>query len=98
MKLRYLISILIFFVAISAATIQAQTITQYRISFENAVHHEAEVEIHYTNLEDKVLEIRMSRTSPGRYALHEFAKNVYSASAVDEHGDELNITRPNPHQ
>ena len=98
MNPRYLISILIFFVAISAAAIQAQTTTQYRISFDNAVHHEAEVEIHYTNLEDKVLEVRMSRTSPGRYALHEFAKNVYSVSAVDEHGDELNITRPNPHQ
>ena len=98
MKLRYLISILIFFVTISAAAIQAQSSTQYQVSFDNAVHHEAEVEIHYTNLEDKVLEVRMSRTSPGRYALHEFAKNVYSVSAVDEHGDELNITRPNPHQ
>jgi predicted metalloprotease with PDZ domain len=76
----------------------SQTITQYEISFDNAVHHEAEIVIHYTNLEDKVLEVRMSRTSPGRYALHEFAKNVYSVSAVDADGNELDITRPNPHQ
>jgi predicted metalloprotease with PDZ domain len=98
MKLHYPVLSLILLLLTSAAAIQAQTTTQYQISFDNAVHHEAEVEIHYTNLEDKVLEVRMSRTSPGRYALHEFAKNVYSVSAVDEHGDELNITRPNPHQ
>jgi len=98
MKLRYPVLSLILLLLTSAVAIQAQTTTQYQISFDNAVHHEAEVKIHYTNLENKVLEVRMSRTSPGRYALHEFAKNVYSVSAVDENGDELNITRPNPHQ
>lgn len=76
----------------------AQTHTTYEISFDNAVHHEAEISVHYTNLEDKVLEVRMSRTSPGRYALHEFAKNVYSVKAFDADGNELEITRPNPHQ
>lgn len=76
----------------------AQTVTKYDISFENAVHHEAEVRIEYSNLENKVLEVRMSRTSPGRYALHEFAKNVYGVKATDSKGNELVITRPDPHQ
>lgn len=76
----------------------AQTTINYEISFENAVHHEAEISVTYTNLEDKVLEIRMSRTSPGRYALHEFAKNVYAVKATDGKGNELEVTRPNPHQ
>jgi len=76
----------------------AQTVTRYEVSFGNAVHHEAEVSITYTNLENKVLEIRMSRTSPGRYALHEFAKNVYGVKATDGDGNELEITRPDPHQ
>jgi predicted metalloprotease with PDZ domain len=76
----------------------AQTTTQYEISFENAVHHEAEISVTYTNLENKVLEVRMSRTSPGRYALHEFAKNVYEVRATDSDGNELEVTRPNPHQ
>ncbi len=40
----------------------------------------------------------MSRTSPGRYALHEFAKNVYNVVARDSEGRELEVTRPNPHQ
>lgn len=80
------------------STAQAQTTTQYEISFQNAVHHEAEISVTYTNLEEKVLEVRMSRTSPGRYALHEFAKNVYGVRAMDGKGNELEITRPNPHQ
>ena len=78
--------------------VQAQTVTKYEISFENAVHHEADISVTYTNLENKVLEVRMSRTSPGRYALHEFAKNVYGVKATDSEGNELEVTRPNPHQ
>ena len=76
----------------------SQTTTKYEISFDNAVHHEAQISVYFDNLEEKVLEVRMSRTSPGRYALHEFAKNVYNVRAYDEDGNELRITRPNPHQ
>lgn len=78
--------------------LKAQTHNEYNISFENAIHHEAEVEAVFTNLENKVLELRMSRTSPGRYAVHEFAKNVYNVKAVDGKGNSLAITRPNPYQ
>ena len=35
------------------------------------------------------LEPRMSRSSPGRYALHEFAKNVYDVHAFDGKGKAL---------
>ena len=40
----------------------------------------------------------MSRSSPGRYALHEFAKNVYNVRVTDTAGKPLTVTRPNPHQ
>lgn len=79
-------------------SVAAQTPIKYEISFENAVHHEAEISITFPNLENKVLQVRMSRTSPGRYALHEFAKNVYNVRATDSEGNELVVTRPNPHQ
>jgi len=39
----------------------------------------------------------MSRSSPGRYALHEFAKNVYHFRATDGRGRALPISRPNPY-
>ena len=76
----------------------AQTHNTYSISFQNAVHHEATIEAEFSNLEQKVFELRMSRTSPGRYALHEFAKNVYGVKAVDSKGNSLIVTRPNPYQ
>lgn len=76
----------------------AQTTTHYEVSFDNRVHHEANIKVTFENLENKVLEVRMSRSSPGRYAIHDFAKNVYSVKATDGQGNELQITRPNPQQ
>lgn len=75
----------------------AQTNT-YSISFENAVHHEAVVTGIFPDVSSDTLSLRMSRTSPGRYALHEFAKNVYNFSATDSKGNVLNIIRPNPYE
>lgn len=40
----------------------------------------------------------MSRTSPGRYALHEFAKNVFDVRIRNGQGSELTASRPNLHQ
>ena len=71
--------------------------TAYTISFANAVHHEAEIEARFSNLKGKEIELRMSRTSPGRYALHEFAKNVYNVKVTDGQGKPLQYTRPDPY-
>ncbi len=83
---------------LSSFLLFAQTAHEYEIEFPNAVHHEARVSATFRGLEDKVLALRMSRTSPGRYALHEFAKNVYDVKATDENGKPLTVTRPNPYQ
>jgi len=95
MKLK---TILIAVVLTIATSLYAQTYNEYEISFENAVHHEANVKIKFSNLENKVLEVRMSRSSPGRYAVHEFAKNVYNVKATDSKGNALKMTRANPYQ
>ncbi len=87
-----LLLVLIFNVGLSAQTIQ------YNISFEKAELHEAEIEITFTQVPEKVLEVRMPRSSPGRYAIHEFAKNVYNFEAMDENGNALQVYRPNPYQ
>ncbi len=86
--------ILIFCFSIST---NAQNST-YQISFENAVHHEAQIQAIFTAIGTDTLSLRMSRSSPGRYALHEFAKNVYGVNAFDSKGKRLNIFRPNPHE
>lgn len=77
---------------------QAQAVNNFEISFENAVHHEAEVTAVFHDLDDKTLSVRMSRTSPGRYAIHEFAKNVYGLRAQDGQGKNLSIIRKDPYQ
>ncbi len=70
----------------------------YEISFENAVHHEANIKVAFPQIATDTLTVRMSRTSPGRYALHEFAKNVYDFKAIDGKGNPLKIIRPDPYQ
>lgn len=76
----------------------AKSPLQYEIAFPNVEHHEAEITITYRDLNPGPLELRMSRSSPGRYALHEFAKNVYAVRATTEDGAPLALDRPNPHQ
>ena len=87
-------ALIIFFLFITTGFSQTNT---YTISFENAIHHEAVVQAVFPELQQDTLEVRMSRTSPGRYALHEFAKNVYGVDATDSKGKELEIIRPDPY-
>ncbi|TXD82593.1 M61 family metallopeptidase [Subsaximicrobium wynnwilliamsii] len=77
--------------------LQAQVASNYTISFENAVQHEAQVKAEYSNLKSDTVTLSMSRSSPGRYALHEFAKNVYDVKVTNANGDTLTTTRPNPY-
>ena len=90
------IFLLIFFFLVEGTLAQEPIL--YEVSFENANHHEAVVKVHFKKVTGTPLQIRMSRTSPGRYALHEFAKNVYNFNATDSKGKRLDVSRPNPHQ
>ena len=56
-----------------------------------------QVEAAFTDLPSSPLELRMSRSSPGRYSLHEFAKNVYDVEVVGADGRALTVTRPDPY-
>lgn len=71
----------------------------YEFRLRDMAHHEAAITVTWTGLPaGQTLEARMSRSSPGRYAIHEFAKNVYSVAALDSKGTRLPITRPDPYQ
>ena len=66
----------------------------YRISIPEPQHHWLQVEASFTELGSAPLELRMSVSSPGRYSLHDFAKNVYDVHAIAADGRELTIVRP----
>ena len=85
------------FALFSTFFLTAQTNT-YSISFDNAVHHEVVIKASFPDLKMDTVSFRMSRTSPGRYALHEFAKNVYGFEATDGMGNPLAVHRPNPYE
>ena len=75
---------------------QSETIA-YRLSFADRAHRLMDVEITVGGVPAGPLQLRMSRSSPGRYALHEFAKNVFDVRALDSAGRPLAITRPDPY-
>lgn len=74
----------------------AQSAVYYRVSFPNAVHHEAEITANFSGLSLQPLVVRMSRSSPGRYATHEFGKNIYNLKATDANGNYIPINRVEP--
>ena len=76
---------------------QGQAI-EYTLSFPAPEHRWMQVEARFPNAPAGPLQLRMARTSPGRYALHEFAKNVFDVSIVNGKGQRLTATRPDPHQ
>ena len=76
-----------------APLLHAQDTIVYEVSFPNAIHHEAEISVTYHQLDSRPLSMRMSVSSPGRYALHQFAKNVYDVSASDDEGKNIKIEK-----
>jgi len=70
---------------------------QYRFTFPEPQHRWMQVDATFPDLPPAALELRMSRSSPGRYSLHEFAKNVYDVHAFGSDGAELETTRPDPY-
>ena len=54
------------------------------------------VEATFSGLPDGAAGLHMSRSSPGRYALHEFAKNVYDLHAADAGGRALTVAPLTP--
>jgi predicted metalloprotease with PDZ domain len=88
----------LFYFALLVLPLFAQEPVRYEVRFPNAAHHEAEVRATFAGVRAPELEVVMSRSSPGRYALHEFAKNVYNFRATDGAGGTLEVSRPNPYQ
>ena len=89
--MKKIFSLLIFLTFIQL--LKAQEAIKYTASFENAVHHEAFISMVIPNAPAGPLKVRMSRSSPGRYATHEFGKNIYDVHAFNADGSEIKINQ-----
>ena len=90
--------VIVVFVFVSASAWAQQAVIEYKLSFPAPEHRWMQVEARFPNIPSGTLQLRMARTSPGRYALHEFAKNVFDVAIVNGKGQPLAATRPDPHQ
>jgi predicted metalloprotease with PDZ domain len=84
-------------VALLGALPDAAEPVRYTFSFPEPERNWMQVEIALGELASSPLELRMSRASPGRYSLHEFARGVFDVTAESPDGRELPITRPDPY-
>ena len=97
MSRRACILFLVLLMALPAVA-HAQAPVSYRLSFPEPQHRWMQVEVTFNEVPSGPLQVRMSRSSPGRYALHEFAKNVFDLRVTNTAGTPLAVTHPNPQQ
>ncbi|MDB5016799.1 MAG: glycyl aminopeptidase [Mucilaginibacter sp.] len=84
MKKILLLSVISLFVSVAFA--QTEKAIYYSVSFANAAHHEAEIVMTIPQAPGHAFLVRVSRSSAGRYATHEFGKNIYNVNAVGVDG------------
>ena len=65
----------------------------YTLDLANVQQHELRITVEFPAVKPGVFTVRMPQASPGRYAVHNFAKNVYDLVAYDAQGDELMVSQ-----
>ncbi|WP_170110257.1 M61 family metallopeptidase [Flavilitoribacter nigricans] len=74
-------------------SLAAQLAVRYDVSLDHIRQHEAVITVEFPALPPQPLEIIMPSSSPGRYAVHHFAKNVYAEKAYDADGNQLPLQK-----
>ena len=64
---------------------------RYSVDISNAQRHELDISVTFPAVPPGVFTIKMPQASPGRYAQHNFAKNVYDLQAYSSTGDTLAV-------
>lgn len=75
---------------------QAFSEVEYKLLFPSPEHRWLAVEAHFPNLPPAPLHVRMSSASPGRYARHEFAKNLIEVTFTGSDGAPVDVERRGP--
>jgi predicted metalloprotease with PDZ domain len=70
---------------------------EYTLSFPEPEHRWMQVEVRFPSLPPGALGLQMSRSSPGRYALHEFAKNVFDVGIENARGEAVRAATASLH-
>ena len=96
---RWLLAIALLSASVAAPGIlsrpsEAAESVRYRFSFPEPSARWVQVDATFAELGTAPLQLRISRSSPGRYAIHDFAKNVYDVHAYGADGRELRLERP----
>jgi predicted metalloprotease with PDZ domain len=94
---RRLVALAFVAAAVAAAPVvpsRAAGPVKYRFSFPAPADRWMQVDATFAELPTAPLELRMSRSSPGRYGQHDFAKEVYDVRAYAPDGRELRTERP----
>src|SRR4051812_43553600 len=94
---KYLCVVVLLASATTPGPFRAAEPIAYRFTVPEPQHHWMQVEATFTELTAAPLELRMSRSSPGRYSIHDFAKNVYDVEVTGPDGRGLSLTRPDPY-
>jgi len=79
-----------------SASVFAQKPIQYHLDLSQIDHHELLIAIEFPAIPRASLHVKMPNSSPGRYAEHNFAKNVYNLQAADDQGKSLPVNRLGP--
>ena len=87
---------LLFFLLLLPLLAAAQAPVRYHVALDNIHHHEAYISVEFPELGTEPLVVRMPNASPGRYAEHNFAKNVYAVKAYDQQGKPLKVQHTKP--
>ncbi|MGI8672869.1 MAG: M61 family metallopeptidase [Luteitalea sp.] len=79
-----------------ASSIRAQPAIEYAVAIPAPEQRWLQVDVRLPSQAGTPLEVRMARSSPGRYATHEFGKNVYQFEARGEGGARLPVEQVAP--
>jgi len=82
---------------VAAAAADSQSI-EYRFSFPERAQHRMDVDVTFAELPAEPLQLRISRSSPGRYSLHDFAAAVDRMVITTTDGRPLTTEHPQPNE
>ena len=81
---------------VSAAAGQTPPPVEYHLSFPAPQHRWLAVDVRFDEVGEAPLHVRMSSASPGRYARHEFAKNLIEIAFTGAGGAAVEVVRRGP--